>query len=422
MIKYKQTEVKLVGVYDGREKAWRHSRPHIDPNDPVLNDIEKVNLPVNGFAHYHFEITSSLLIRDLLYMIRPSNNWARSNRTTVINEDTLAYSAEYQSLIENSEVYKQHHKDSIDQNIQVDIRKAKFAYAVSTDYSFMCDARTLSNIINSLEDVPALKYFNDILKHELDVNGIKQVPHNDFNIFNKLKVSSNLGFVEEVEDVIVHCDPYSSDYTVVAQVTGNLNSQFIRQEFGVVKSTFINKIMRAQTLSELPQFQDEEYLSSITIDKDRLIKIVKTRSCWFAQFDRESRASWSRIVSKIIEKLNLDIKDCLICEGCADKCKWKAEQLCRLKAGNPEGSKGEVNMPCPILTGIPELYEMRGKKMESDSKLFRTWKTIMDKCEFKLTPEGNEFLNNVFKYGYAEPVDNEILSDFTKKLREKYDE
>lgn len=422
MFNYKDTEVKLVGMYDGREKAWRHSRPHIDPNDPVLNDIEKVNLPVNGFAHYHFEITSSLLIRDLLYMVRPSNNWARSNRTTVINEDTLMYASEYKDLIENSEKYKEHHEASIDQNVQVDIRKAKFAYAVSTDYSFMCDARTLSNIVKSLSEIPALAYFAEKLKDELESHNIKLVPSNDFNIFNKLKVSSNLGFVEEVDFVVIHCDPYNCDYTVVAQVTGNLNSQFIRQEFGVVKSTFVNRIMRAETLEQLPQFQDEEYLSSITIDRDRLIKIVKTRSCWFAQFDRESRASWSRIVSKIIEKLNLDIKDCLICEGCADKCKWKAEQLCRLKAGNPEGSKGEVNMPCPILTGIPELYEMRGKKMASDSQLYKTWKTIMDKCEFHLTPEGKEFLGNVFKYGYAEPVDNEILSDFTKMLRDKYHE
>jgi hypothetical protein len=46
----------------------------------------------------------------------------------------------------------------------------------------------------------------------------------------------------------------------------------------------------------------------------------------------------------------------------------------------------------------------------------------MDKCEFSLTPEGKEFLSNVFKYGYAEPVDNEILSDFTKMLRDKYHE
>lgn len=420
-MRFKQPEVKLVGYYDGREKAWRHSRPHIDPNDPVLNDIEKVNLPVNGFAHYHFEITSSLLIRDLLYMIRPSNNWARSNRTTVINEDTLEYSAEYQNIIKNDPEYEAHHKDSIDQNVQIDIRKAKFAYAVSTDYSFMCDARTLSNLIYSLDSVPALRYFNEMLKHELDIQGIKVVPHNDFNILDKLKISTAVAWnCGSLDEVIVHCDPYSSEYTVIAPVTGNLNSQFIRQEFGTVKSTLVNKIMQARTLEELPKFQDENLISSITIDYDRLVKLVKTRSCWFAQFDRESKASWSRIVSKIIKELNLNIEDCLICEGCSNKCKWKAEQLCRLKAGNPNGSKGEVNMPCPILTGIPELYEMRGVKMNSDSELYRVWKDIMDKCDFQLTDEGKEFLSNVFNYGYAEPVDNEILKKYTEKLKDKY--
>ena len=105
--------------------------------------------------------------------------------------------------------------------------------------------------------------------------------------------------------------------------------------------------------------------------------------------------------------------------GCADKCKWKAEQLARLKAGNPNGSIGETNPPCVILTGIPELYELRQQKFGSNSALFRQWKRLIP-VGLTLTEEGKEYLSNVAEYGYAETRDNEALKGITEEILTKY--
>jgi len=165
-LNFKDPSIKLVNYFDGRLDAWKHSRPHLEikDEDEELEKISNLNLPVNGFAYLQFEITSSLLVRDILYMVRPSNNWARSNRTTLVTEDNLYYSSEYKKLLENA-MYEgstakvmYYHMKSIDQEIPQDIRKNYFLYAVSTSYSFAVNPRVLSNLIHSLKGTILCKY------------------------------------------------------------------------------------------------------------------------------------------------------------------------------------------------------------------------------------------------------------------------
>ncbi len=52
---------------------------------------------MNGFAQYVFHVNSSVLFRDIMFTVRPIVVWAKSNRTTPINNENMFISGEYQS-------------------------------------------------------------------------------------------------------------------------------------------------------------------------------------------------------------------------------------------------------------------------------------------------------------------------------------
>jgi len=441
-LNFKEPSIVLKNYFDGRLDAWKYSRPHLEikNEDEELSKIANLNLPVNGFAYLQFEITSSLLMRDILYMVRPSNNWARSNRTTLVTEDNLYYSSEYKQLIRSS-IYEgsnckamEYHMKSIDQNIPQDIRKNYFLYAVSTSYSFACNPRTLSNLIYSLKDT-ALSNYATLFEKALedydkpwnercapgDEIHIELPPHNDFNIFESMSIDlkSDLGDYLEVKEY-----PELGLVSIDCELAGSLSSQLQRQESGIIRSSLIYDIYRLKDLEVLPASQIHTVRTQVIVSRDVAIKIAKTRSCWFAQFDKETAWSWSRIVYAIAKELNLSKNDLLICQGDYKKCKFFEDQLAKLKAGNPEGTTGEVNLPCPFITGLPEVYLLRKKKFDSDSKLMELWKDIVtdNTIDFEVTEYGEELLKNIAKYGYAEKSDNEKLKEETEYILDRYKE
>lgn len=416
--KYRDPSITLVGSYDGRERAWRHSRPHLKQDDPVMQDIENLNLPVNGFAVYHFEITAPLIIRDLFYMIRPSNDWARSSRAELLTEDTITYSSEFKDFLESSDLALDSHNKSLDFSLPQDERKKYFLYAFMSDFSFMVNARVLSNLIYTLEDTIFDNYaqlFKSALKD------IKLVPHNKSKLWDSLMLPIEIcrpmkkGIIPPVS---VIDNRLSGQVTVTALMTGNLSSQFQRQESGIVRSSLVNMIYNAKNISELPISQAERLVSQITISKDTAYKIIKTRADWFAQMDNDDISSWSNIIAKMIEVLNPDVSDIIPCGKDHTKCPWLVNQLNTLYGGNPN-YKGDVNLPCPFITGIPEVYDLRVKKFGKASAMLARWKDWIPK-KLELTDYGRQFLANICKYGYAEKCDTEKLSKDTEKLLRKY--
>lgn len=419
-LNFRQAEVRLIDSIDNRKEVWRISRPHLDPNDPKINDIQNLDLPVNGFAFYNFEITSSLLLRDLLYHVRPSADWARSNRTTLITNETLFYSSEYNKPEAWGETEMKQHLQSVDQSINQDIRKNNFLYYVSTTYCWMVDARTLSGVIRSLMETP-LAFYGEMFLSAMGLDSVSQlVPgRSDFLFQYAIDNIAIDRIVESNSNAVADYYPEARQLNVISKMTGSLLSQFIRQAYSIVRTDLVNDILNARSFEELPKYQDYIRTGQVLISTEKAKKLVLTRSCWFAKFDMEDLSSWSHIVVAIMTALQLTPEETLICEGCADKCKWKAEQLARLKAGNPNGSIGETNPPCVILTGIPELYELRQQKFGSNSALFRQWKRLIPDG-LTLTEEGKEYLSNVAEYGYAETRDNEALKGITEEILTKY--
>jgi hypothetical protein len=374
--------------------------------DKELMDIRKVDLPVHAFSYVNFEITGSILLRDVLYHVRPSSDWARSNRTTVINKDTLFYSKEYIDGALDEERWEA----CTNESENIDTRKDKFPYMVSTDFCWGCDLRTLSTVLNSMEiELPVIyRVYGDMFRSALKNAGIKQLPPGRSNYFSSLAIKPYDCFNDDVNAVDVKIDRRFDTVMIQYRGKGSLLSQFIRQHVARVRSSLITRLMNRNAItiwsfSDLAQ--DELFDMQVITTIEGAKKLISTRLCWFAKFDMASRSSWSDIISALIDKFEGQFEEYIPCVGQHELCPWKTEQLARCIAGNPNGSKGEVNPPCPYITGIPEVIKLRKAKFNSDSSLFKTWETKGPK-ELEITQYGTQYLENLELYGFAEESDN----------------
>lgn len=412
---FKNISVEIISIHDDRRKVWQLSRPHLNENDEELMKIDKMDLPVNNFKHINFSITSSLIFRDLLYHIRPSADWARSNRTTQIDHTNLIYSSEYMDLM--TVIDEQLWNYCIDTSINLDIRKDKFPGYMSTDYSFGVDLRTLTAMLRSMKK--SIKWLFDIygvLFLKAMNCTLDDLPVTQDTLFESLAVDYNTKeSVRIIEDADLCIITYKG--------TGSLLAQFIRQHTARVRSTFVTDLINCDSVKKSCDFnQSDLHTMQSMMPRSLAFKLIKTRACWFAKFDMDSKSSWSDIIVGLIKTADLPFKDCIPCGLDAAKCPWKQEQLARCLAANPASSKGEVNPPCPIITGIPELVQLRKAKFKSNSALFKYWEDL-DLSFLTMTQEGLDYIRNVSTYGFVEQCDNENdeMNEIIFKLNSSYD-
>jgi len=405
-IKFKEPRIRVIEVLDNRDEVWRISRPHLKITDAELMNIRKVDLPVQSFAYVNFEITGSILLRDVLYHVRPSSDWARSNRTTVINKETLFYSSEYQDGALDEERWEA----CTNESENLDTRKDKFPYMVSTDFCWGCDLRTLSTVLNSMEvEIPIIyEIYGEMFKQALRDHGINELPPGRKNYFSSLAIPGQFCTADEVNKVLVSIDRRFDTVTIQYRGKGSLLSQFIRQHIARVRSSFITRLMNKDAMSiwdtsELAQ--DELFDMQVITTIEGAKKLISTRACYFAKFDMASRSSWSDIITELIRTFGGGLQKYIPCVGQHELCPWKTEQLARCIAGNPNGSTGEVNPPCPYITGLPESIKLRKAKFNSNSSLFHLWETEGPQ-DLELTEYGRQYLENIELFGFAEECDN----------------
>lgn len=406
-INFKDPSIELISRQDDSQKVWLISRPHLSEHDPELMKIKTMDLPVNDFDKLTFKITSSLLIRDLLYHIRPSADWARSNRTTRINKETLFYSSEYKyneyKDSDDLHRFEKTHEYITDENTNLDIRKDRFPYSVSTDYCWGCDIRTLISLLRSMKKYTPY-IFEVYGKLFLDALGMKfeELPPSSDSIINEIACYQDFG-----DNSTVKVDDTFGVVMIQYTGKGSLLSQFIRQHRARVRSSLIYRLRSFKTFEQAAYLnQDELFTMQSITTKELAQKLMKTRACWFSKQDKKSKSSWSAIVSALIKETGMKFEECLPCDGCLDKCPWKSEQLARCLANKPGESKGEVNPPCVLITGLPQLGKLRKAKFNSDSELYQHWLKYCETMKFEPTQYGRDYIDNVLNYGFVEPCDN----------------
>lgn len=381
-VNFRDPEVKLLGSYDERIKAWQISRPYLDEKDINLHDIESMDLAVAGAASYSLYFRSSILFRDILFTLRPAIGvWARSQRTVPFDEDNLFISGEYKGVDDDylvgaiQEVYK-----CLDNGMPQDYAKKKLPMATSTEFSISMDDRSLVAFLKML------KIHNEDLYNAYGKRILAAIGKDDSyvdnrncrDIFDKLKVSDSeydaVGTTRECLEMFIGSFKQSN----------NLMAQFIRQHYSTVKNELYNKIDRKPITEWYKEMCDDESVVVLYADKESFRKVLSVRSCWFGQWDKEDNSSWSSVIGPYDENLSdSEFLALLPCKGNCKNCGIYKDMEARI-------SCTEVNPPCPVLLQKPSIVDARGKKYESDSRVFKKWESLVKSGMIKDNPNNED--------------------------------
>lgn len=381
---------------DAQKVVWKHSRPHLDDNDPELFTYEDNDLPVRGFNVFAVTFYCTTAFRDLLYMIRPQvGAWAQSNRTFDLQRDNLFFSNEVQEhqkqgVIDSMELFLKLKSEGVTQDeAKKKLNQSHLVYA-----DLMIDLRTLANLVYALKQLSGVIPFYETYGKPLE----EQVPAIVGYPGRRVDLIAGLEFNASDEYALNNYNPMNRFQVLGGRVASVLHSQLIRKMYDKVKSSSI-KFLRDGSIYDYDQ--SLEYDTVVYIEQDSMDFTVSTRSCWFAKFDKEDSASWSGLIANAVE--DKDIKESVPCKGCADKCPFRTEQLARFIGGNKVDytSVGEVNPPCPILSGSDVPFLLRDFIHKPDSRVWKVW-FDSDFSKFRTTKDGFQYYYNIMKYGYAD--------------------
>ncbi len=418
-------KVTLLGQFNSIADAWMVSRPHLSKDDQELHALEKLDLPVQGFAQFAFNIEGSIAMRELMYLIRPNQCWAQSMRTIDLQAHNCFISSEVEDLRTRLAMC-----DKFDNFLKVkkagtpqDLCKNLLPTGMMTGFSCSLDSRTLANVYKGLKRLAPHLYkaymipINEIMKKEMGID-LETFPGKDF-ILEDLMVT-------ELDKKALKEGPFKMGRMniVGGKMQLVLAAQAIRKQYDKVYSDIVPAILDG---SIYDKDQTEEYNTILYLTDSSLKFMQSTRTCFFAKYDHDTTDSWSSVLK--IEHLSVDdFRAQLPCKGSCKKCPFRAEQLARIIAGNDKDydSLGEVNPPCPILVGTSATQGLRKFKFDSDSKIHTKWDEMLDVYpENELTQDGKDYLKNINKYGFAEEFDNkpgrkEVLLELANKGNKEY--
>lgn len=374
---YIQPEVKVLSSYDSRVEAWKISRPYLT-EEPKLEDLLHMDLMVNAMCNYVFYIRSSILMRDLLFTLRPAPAWARSNRTIEFTKDNLQISGEYDLGYDE---YYERVFDSIltdlKNGIPQDYAKKKLPMAFSTEYTIALDDRTLVAFLKMLRDhCPDLyKIYGRLFLDAIGQDDLYVTDRACKDIFKSYAVSEyeieNRNTTKEAFEMFIGC----------YEVSGNLMAQLIRTSNNKYHNSLYNYIDH-KSLDDMYNLECcDNFLVTVYADKESFKKVISTRSCWFAAFDNKGNDSWSAIIDPCVKDLTpREFLAQLPCKGNCNRCKIKEDMRKRMDCT-------EVNSPCPILLQKPSIVKVRGEKYRSNSEVYKKWVELVENGMIKNNPD-----------------------------------
>lgn len=409
MYKVIKPEVKLLGGFNSIADAWKASRPHLSEKDAQLHILDKLDLPVQGFAQFAFHIKGSLAFRELLYLLRPSQCWAQSMRTIDLKEEHLFISEEV-PFDQRSSIGMKFNEFLFQkrQGTPQDECKSTLPPGMITEYSISLDVRTLANVYKGLKRLsPTLfMYYMVPMAEQLREHGVDlaNFPGRDFIIEDLMVSNDERKIFEEGADTVRKMGRMN---IVGGKMQMVLAAQAIRKQYDKVYSDIVPAILDG---SIYDKYQTEEYLTVMYLPDVSYKSMQSTRTCFFAKYDHEDTASWSSILASNIKNLTpTEFRAQLPCKGSCKLCPYRAEQLARIIAGNTEDydSVGEVNPPCPILVGNQNTQKLREHIFKSDSVIHQKWTEMLEEYpETELTEDGEAYMRNINEHGFASDYDN----------------
>lgn len=377
-MKYVNPEIRVIKEMDSRAEAWQFSRPYLDHTsaENEVNEVMKMDLPISSFKHYHFYIKCSLLMRDLIFTLRPAiGNWARSQRTIPLIDENMHISSEYEFNHEFNQKRVNIVLKELAEGVPQDFAKKKLPMSFITEFTISMEDRTLANLLVSLRNnSPKLyevygKLFLDAINQDesyLDRRMQDIYPKYAMND-EELQAASGDGTYFDALDSIV----------LANTMQFSLFSQYIRQHYSNIKSELWNMIKSDGLCENLAC--DDEVRAVLYANKTAFKKVITARTCFFGLWDNSDKGSWNHILGPVVSQMNLnEFRENLPCKGCASGCTIKGDMIPRVKLT-------EVNPPCMILIEEPGVVALRKEKYKPSSVIFKKWEELSQ--EFTRNPD-----------------------------------
>lgn len=385
--------LNIVDSMDDMLKVWHISRPYVIEDKPTEeSDLLRMNLPITQFKVYTIYFKTSILFRDLIFTFRPVSEWARSNRTIKFTAENLKLSDDVTTIIDNlfdiEELQSKLNSviDRVNKGEKQDFVKKDLPLMTETEFCINVNYRTLMNIVRTFE-VHFPKYFK-IFYAKLCL----AIPEfmKDYMYSMKNDLFYDVALTDEEIEMNEGHQSVGSINVVKVNVKANLMAQFIRQHSSTIKNglwNLINQTYYAVCMSDCSLDVD----CVAIISDSRWRNLVSTRTCWFAQFDKEDNSSWSYVLRDYVNEMtSKEFMNQLPCKGKCNNCKIYKDM-------QPRILHTEVNPPCPILIENPYIIDQRISQYGSDSSIMNKWKESKPYIRFNPDNSDNKLYSSISK-------------------------
>lgn len=374
--------VKLVGMVDGREHAWRVSRPALDEEDlqAGLNKVYEMDLSLNSLKVFILEFRASTIFRDMVFSLRPLDGWALSTRSLNLTKDSLSISSEFNDV----EGYESGLKmiDLCDKGHSRDKTRDLLPTTTSTLFTVSMNGRVLISFCKSIEELNP-RLFDLYCKKMLEATGME-----DEYIKSTIKpVHPFLQITDNERLMGVGHSTHGEEVVGYYKVKLALASQFLRQHYAKVKIGYWNNV--SNYFNYMP-LQSEEIEIVFYTNREAYHGLMSMRCHWALDWSMDM---WGGIASDYIKDMRpSEFWDFLPYSNKGGDPYW-ADVYNRVLHADP-------GIPCPVMCEWPEMIERKHNDI-GDSIILEKYEDLFKYRFIRDNPE------NIHRKKYLE-IQNEI--------------
>lgn len=359
--------VKLLGSMDFRREAWKTSRPKFSEENLNFDKVAEMDLSLNSMLTYTFEMRSSVIMRDLIFSLRPLEGWALSTRSMPINLDTVRLSAEYENNVADYARIETMFK-RLDAGESRDAVRDILPLTVSSTYTFTMDFRVLMSFCKTIESLDE-KLFR--------VYCIPMLGETDnFEAYRSTTVQEALDYYrihesEMIDGINTRGEMVIGHYRMKAA----LASQFLRQHYSKIKIGLWNLLdedkLHSENLNQASLVDVAFY-----IDKTSYHRLMAMRAHWVIDWSADM---WGTIVGDYVTNMSTEEFWNFIPNGGGKTDPYWADVYNRVLREDP-------GVPCPIMCEWPAMIDEKFKEV-GPSLLMDKYQALVTEGYIKDNPE-----------------------------------
>ena len=348
--------IRLLGTMDNRKEAWKTSRPMFSEESLNFDRVADMDLSLNSMLVYTIEMRSSVIMRDLIFSLRPIEGWALSTRSMPINLDTVCLSSEFSHKSSDYARIVKMFK-LLSEGASRDKVRDILPCTVSSTYTFTIDFRVLISFCKAMEDIsPGLfkEYCVDLLEITGNTEIYKTSTVAPATEYYMIQEHEKIDGIQRVGNFII------GHYKMKMA----LASQFLRQHYSKVKIGIWNMISDYDNIV-LNQASIVDVV--FCIDANSYHRLMSMRSHWVID---NSEDMWGALTRDYTKNMTPEEFWNFIPAGGGKSDPYWADCYNRVLLEDP-------GVPCPIMTECRQMITDR-RKETPDSYLLDRYEELFD--------------------------------------------